>query len=56
VPYNEPRVVEIPAPVYVPRPDPQDERRYLEQCAKQLEQDLAEVKERLAQLGEAKKE
>jgi hypothetical protein len=56
-PYSDgPAAFEIPAPVYMPRPSPEDERRYLEDCAKQLEQDLAEVKERLARLGEAKKE
>jgi len=53
---DDARVVEIPAPVHVPRPDPQDERRYLEQWAEQLDRDLAEVKERLNRLAETNKE
>jgi hypothetical protein len=53
--WDDQRVVDIPAPVYAPQPDPEDERRYLEQCAEDLKRDLEQIKERLSKLAEAKK-
>ena len=42
----------VPAPVYAPRPDPDEERRYLEQCSEQLERELEDIKKRMKELEE----
>ncbi|MCG7844394.1 MAG: DUF5320 domain-containing protein, partial [Methanomassiliicoccales archaeon] len=45
----------VPAPVYMPRPDPAEERRYLEQCSEDLERELEDLRTRLKQLEEEEK-
>lgn len=42
----------VPAPMYAPRPDPAEERRFLEQCAKDLELELEDLRKRMKQLEE----
>jgi hypothetical protein len=46
----------VPSPVYAPRPDPAEERRFLEQCSKELELELEDLRKRLKQLEEEEKE
>jgi len=51
-----PEVMTVPPPVYAPRLDPEEERRYLEQCSEQLEADLEDIKKRIKHLEEDKEE